>query len=413
MNGLLVIPTRNRPDLAIGALRSVRKSSVETAVVVSDNSDASQAELKDACSAEGATYVRPPGVLAMPDHWEWALREGRRVVPDATHVTFLTDRMLLKRGALDRLFALAEREPTSLISWSHDKIGDGGTVVMLYQEEGTRRVYWMDTGHLIRLASRAVLPQCLPRMMNSLAPVEVVDRVHARFGRVFGSVSPDYLFAFRALDTCDRILFLDEPLMAHRAQSRSNGESYALGLGAEAETDFAEHLREQGLVMNHATPLPEIRSIVNAMLNEYCVVRGEVADDGRFPPLDLPSYARALRSDIESIRSPAIREDMRRRLPHVDGPDPQPPDVLRTRVRGAIHRLSARPRPARAFRELQRLGLRPTAGPWSRFGSVEEAMTFLEEAPRPAPSWPYHLHTVLDDAAVVELASPRCCGRRG
>jgi hypothetical protein len=406
MLALFIIPTRNRADLAIEALESAFRSKVRPALVVSDNSDADQMSvvLENACVALGATYVRPPSVMAMPEHWEWALGQGLVAVPAATHVAFLTDRMLLKRGALDRLFALAESEPEFLISWSHDKIDDARRPVVLHQEEGTRRVYRIDSQHLINLAARSILPQCLPRMMNSLAPVSVVNGVRTRFSKVFGSVSPDYVFAFRALEVCDTILFLDQPLMAHRAQLHSNGESYARGRGAEAEMDFAEHLRSHGVAMNHATPMPEVRSIVNAMLNEYCVVLHEVGPKSRFPPLDMSSYIRALHHDIELIESPEAREYMRSQLP-VQEHTPVTSVPIRMRARRAIQQVSARPRLATLFRELQRRGLRPTAGPWTRFSCAEDAMRFLEDAPRPAPAWPYHMHDVLDGSAVIETPS--------
>jgi glycosyltransferase involved in cell wall biosynthesis len=103
----VVIPTRNRAELAINALRSVlAESSPAVHVVVSDNSTAlEEAEkLSRFCTELGADqvrYIRPPHPQGMSDHWQWALEQARGQ-SESTHFTYLTDRMVFRPGARHR-----------------------------------------------------------------------------------------------------------------------------------------------------------------------------------------------------------------------------------------------------------------------------------------------------------------------
>src|SRR5467141_2990458 len=105
---LIVIPTRNRSDLARNAIQSVfAQSDCEVDVLVSDNSTSSsqRGELSEFCqqlSNRRLRYVAPPEPLPMSEHWNWVMREALTLY-EASHVTFLTDRMMFKPGALNPL----------------------------------------------------------------------------------------------------------------------------------------------------------------------------------------------------------------------------------------------------------------------------------------------------------------------
>ncbi|HVF50650.1 MAG TPA: glycosyltransferase, partial [Pyrinomonadaceae bacterium] len=95
---VVVIPTRNRAGLAANAARSVlSRPDAGMRVLVSDNSTSEQeaSELARLCGEIGDSrlrLVRPPEPLAMSAHWNWAMRQALEY--DASHFTFLTDRML-------------------------------------------------------------------------------------------------------------------------------------------------------------------------------------------------------------------------------------------------------------------------------------------------------------------------------
>src|SRR3954469_3804894 len=113
-----LIPTRNRPDLAMNAVRSLKDQGVDIDLYVSDNS-AAEGALRAFCEAEGVTYLRPPAELSMPEHWDWALRQALERSP-ATHFTLHYDRKFSKPGHWDRIRALADRRPDQLIAFPVD-----------------------------------------------------------------------------------------------------------------------------------------------------------------------------------------------------------------------------------------------------------------------------------------------------
>src|SRR5687767_14195030 len=96
---VIVIPTRNRADLAQNAIKSVLdQSRCNPVVIVSDNSTiALEVEkLRTYCETLNdarVKYVRPHTPLPMPDHWEWALVQALAMT-DVSHLMYLTDRMV-------------------------------------------------------------------------------------------------------------------------------------------------------------------------------------------------------------------------------------------------------------------------------------------------------------------------------
>src|SRR5688572_106568 len=99
----IVIPTRNRAELAQNAIRSVlEQPSCKITVVVSDNSTIPSEvdRLKKFCNElddKRVKYVRPPKAMAMANHWEWALAQILQI-PNVSHVLYLTDRMIFRRN---------------------------------------------------------------------------------------------------------------------------------------------------------------------------------------------------------------------------------------------------------------------------------------------------------------------------
>src|SRR4051794_10821383 len=101
-NGVVVvIPTRNRADLAINAIRSVlTQPGCDVQVLVSDNSTTDEdagtlirfcEQLKD----ERLRYIRPPESMSMSVHWEWAMQQALHLY-SANHFSYLTDRMIFR-----------------------------------------------------------------------------------------------------------------------------------------------------------------------------------------------------------------------------------------------------------------------------------------------------------------------------
>jgi Glycosyl transferase family 2 len=308
---IVVVPSRNRPDTAAAAVRSVlgrAGSGVE--VLVSDNSTdpGARARLEAFCAGlarEPVRYVRPPEPLPMPPHWSWALEQALEG-SGASHVTYLTDRMVFKPDALAAVLSVVGEHPDRVVSYSHDTVDDRRLPAALHPYPWTGRLFEVDATHLLYLSSRGVIRPPLPRMMNCVVPREVLGQVRERFGGVFESISPDFCFTYRCLDLVDSIVYYDRTALIQHAMQRSQGASYSRGEDTRDRVDFATQLGETA--MNNAAPVPDFHTIRNAIFHEYCFVKAE-SRSGRFPEVDPRAYMGAILEDFSQLENPDLRDE--------------------------------------------------------------------------------------------------------
>ena len=314
---VIVIPTRNRADLVRNAINSVfAQSDCAVDVLVSDNSTSTKhhTELSQHC-LESANrrlrYVVPPEPLPMSPHWDWAVGQALSLY-DASHVTFLTDRMMFKPEALKPLLEIAAAYPGMLLSYMHDMVDDFTSPVVVRQYTWTGNLYEVPSTRLLELSAQSVMyDSSVPRMLNCLAPRTVPEAIRRRFGNFFDSISPDWDFAYRALEVEDSILFHDKAALVHYAQRRSNGQSTHRGVVNEAQTQFISDLK--GAQSNMAAPFPEILTVWNSIISEYCRIK-EITRSAKFPEVDLDNYRRALALGVAEILDPKRQDKMRRLL---------------------------------------------------------------------------------------------------
>jgi len=304
---LVVVPTRNRAQLARAAIASVLGQHVAVHLLVSDNSTepAETEDLHRFCAGLDqavVTYVRPGELLAMSAHWDWALQRGLEL-GDFTHVTYLTDRMVFRDDALAEIVRMAGLFSSDVISYNHDRVDDSRRPVALEQRDWTGKLFAIPSVQLLRLTARAIIPPCLPRMLNAIVPVDVLADVRRRFGTVFDSVSPDYAFAYRVLSLRDRILYYDAPALIHYALDRSNGATYSRGIPSRDRVDFMANLGSA--VLNGAAPVPGFHNATNGIFSEYEVTRA-AAEPGRFPQIDRFQYLGMMDWDSRQLVEPEL-----------------------------------------------------------------------------------------------------------
>ncbi|MEA2827456.1 MAG: hypothetical protein QOG43_1895 [Actinomycetota bacterium] len=301
----IVVPTRNRADLAIRAVESVlaqRTPAIE--IVVSDNSsDPVERDRLAAGLPAGVAILTPPGDLAMTDHWNWALDRAEELLRP-THVTFLTDRMVYKRGVLAPLVRQVALRPESLLVFNHDGVLDDRRPVHVDLEPCSWRVSTISSQlFLDEVATGRAWQWITPRMLNSVAPVALLHTLRQSFGTVFGSVAPDFSFGFRVAATIDQFHAWDAPLLVHYALPRSNGHSQQTGASSADGEDFKRRLNE----FRNATPFPDVHTLSTAMFHEYAVV-GKECGSPKFRPLHPDVVARAIRRDAKLL----VSDDTRR-----------------------------------------------------------------------------------------------------
>ncbi len=307
----VVIPTRNRASLAMCAIRSVLEQSAERLqILVSDNSTInSEAQaLSQFCrnlTDKRVHYIVPKEQMPMTQHWDWAVSRAFEI-SESSHVTFLTDRMLFKKEQLTEAIEIVRQYPDKILCYNIDTVVDNESPVRVIQAPWTGNVFEVNSDQLLFLVSRATLHNCLPRMLNSVVPHASLEKIRVQFGNVFDSISPDFSFCFRVLDTFDSILFFDKTILLQHGLYRSNGESGALGRKTDDFLDFIAELG--GKPMNFAAPIPEIMTVFNAICHEYCVLK-EQAKSKTFQDIDKRAYLNFLANEIRRIEDPSVRRE--------------------------------------------------------------------------------------------------------
>lgn len=304
---IVLIPTCNRSDLVQRSIRSALRqtSPALLKIVVSDNSS----EPEEAEAVRGAVqsisdarleYIRPEAPLNMGDHWEWAIWHViERFSP--THLMLLTDRMVFRGQAVEEMSCVADRHPDRVISSMHDRINDFTSPVILDRKIYSATVVRVEASRLLELSARSVFHQSLPLLMNSITPVNVFRRVKAAFGTCCRAVSPDYGFAYRYLATHPDLLFYDKAFTIHAGQARSNGASAARGVLSKDAVRFRAESR-----LVHA-PYPEIFTLGNSMMEEYCRSKN-TPQASWFPPVEPRRYLKMLCSDALAMDDHATRD---------------------------------------------------------------------------------------------------------
>ena len=399
---VVVIPTRNRAQLAMNAIRSVVDQPVENVeIMVSDNSTSQhdRHELESFCAKlTGARvrYVRPPESLAMPAHWEWAINQALEGY-NASHFLYLTDRMMFRKGALKEVLDLAVLYPDKIISYNHDRICDDSRPIRLEQYAATAKLLEVDTLRLSWLVSQAILHHGLPRMLNCIVPRQVFERMRGVFGSVFSSIAPDFNFCYRCLDVEQSILFFDKSPLFHYALNRSNGASVTRGEMTADNADFTANLPVDDSMRNYATPIPQLNTAVNAVFNEYLIHKQETSSP-RFFDLDFQKYLGAIAVELMEVRDPQLRNEMHavlvehgyREAGNGLPASARPSWLRRARLGSVVNKLKrvtkkavsgARTRPAWSFLA-RRIGITPPGEVGFEFGKLEEAIDYARNISR-------------------------------
>lgn len=339
----VVIPTRDRSALAARAARSALSQLPPSwSVLVSDNSSRPEerAALTELLEAEPLSLACTAESLPMSAHWEWALQRALRDL-NPTHIVILTDRMVFRPGALRRIEAVVRRFGNEIVAWKHDRVDDADpNRVRLNLHPATEGLY--------RVASQALLDHSatsepflwtLPRVLNSVVPVELLQALSSRAGHVFSSLAPDCYFGYWALALVDSFLALDAPPMIHYGLRRSTG--YAIVSGRQPR-DSAEFQRSNGDRIRLDTPFPDVLTLRNIMLHEYCTVR-RVSASEKFRPVEAEALLPMLLRDIADIEDPWVRRDLLMRLGQPAPSDTGPDQASTVSARlGALRRRPAR-----------------------------------------------------------------------
>lgn len=314
---LIVIPTRNRVYLAINAINSVlNQKNCNFELIVSDNSTEQNEvdTLSEYCQNiedKRLHYIRPPEPLSMTEHWNWVMEKGLQNSL-ISHVTFLTDRMLFLNDSLSELQNILSKFEKEVISFCTDKVKDSQTPLVLWQMKWTGKLYEVNSSTLIKYFSNTeIIYHPIPRMLNCVVSVDLLKKIHRKFGNYFASVSPDFNFAFRVLDLFDSTYFYDKPLLIQYGIERSNGMNIIRGVLNKEAKDFLKNLDTRSVNFN--TPVDDICIVPNVILHEYYEVQ-KTSQSGKFPSINNEKYFISLVDNVYNYSNLEVKKKMLEKL---------------------------------------------------------------------------------------------------
>ncbi len=198
----------------------------------------------------------------------------------------------LKPHALAQLSTVMAEHPSSVISYDADEVSDRSAPVALSQVSTSGALVRVPAARLLYLCSQLVVVRPIPRMLNCLVPVALLDQLAAVHGTVFDSMAPDFTFCYRLLRLVDHIFFLDESLYTMYGTARSNGASTHAGIVTADGRDYLRRAAESG-GLSAGTSLLPVTATYAVIAQEY--VRAAVGPHGTvMPALSESAYLRAV-----------------------------------------------------------------------------------------------------------------------
>lgn len=308
---IIVIPTRNRVDLALNAIDSVlSQKNCEIELVVSDNSTESDQinTLKNFCDSSNdsrLSYIRPPEPLPMTKHWNWIIKQVLENY-DFSHITYLTDRMIFKPGALSDLCDISQKHPERITAYGYDSIDDNELPVAVRQTKVTERLLEISSSYNIeRFLDLNLIPP-LPTMLNSVIHKNLLVKMKESYGQIFEGISPDFNFCFKCLDMVSSTLFYDKNLLVAYGLARSNGNNFNVKNPPKDVTDFKKNISADDIFIE--TPLSSVTLISDILLNEYFAVKNKAKSD-RFIEIEEKKYLERLFRDAIYCQNPAFKQE--------------------------------------------------------------------------------------------------------
>lgn len=375
-----VIPTRNRSEIAIRAVRSLLDQDCAIDVFLSDNSTSPDRLRTFSRTEPRVHYLRPDRELPMAEHWDWALRQAM-ARSQASHFTVHYDRKYSKPGHWGGVAALAAQWPGRLITYPIDMIVDEPPPLRLWQASWTGKAFIVQTAWVARLAASGRVQDAghaIPVLSNCIVPREILESIIDRFGDACVSIGCDSCFSARFLALCDDYLHYDRALAVSCAPHRSAGLGFLSGGGR----DFGDFRKMWGdRPWLDASPVAGVNLGQNMYLHEYELVRRMTGD--RLPPLDRKGCLDHLGEALIWVRDEEQRAAYCKTLEE-HGWTGKPPPVLR---RSLMAMLSDR---LAAFR-IRYFGFVPQPLSGSVFPDDEVALLHALSHPLPSETTHHHL----------------------
>ena len=313
---LIVIPTRNRADLAVNAINSViNQKNCNFEILVSDNSTEEReistlAAFCEKLETNRVKYIRPPHPMAMTEHWDWAMSRALDL-SDFSHVTYLTDRTVFLENSLGELQKIVSLYPDKIVSYNFDSIDDSNQPLLLIQKKWTGKLFEINSLFILEIYAKMRGVQALPKMLNCIASRDFIRKSHQLYGYYFASVAPDYNFGFRCLEMNDSIFYYDKSLYVSYGMQKSNGLNVLRGTFQKESTDFMKNLNSTEVCFE--SPVKFIGIIPNIVMHEYYFAKN-AAGSTKFPEMSKADYFMILAEQTFAYGNTEMKREMLEKL---------------------------------------------------------------------------------------------------
>jgi hypothetical protein len=296
----ILLPTRNRPAMAVVAVRcALDAAGVDDEVVVADNGDAPLALDRD---DHRLRVLRADRVHAMPDNWERVIRDAR-----GENILVISDKHRLVPGSIECLFSARDR-PDDVVTYASamfvqnvpsadveraDTLASaaGG----LNYVTGPRRAHRRSSKEMLADWYRTMRYRPdRPMLYTSIIPRRIVDDVVRRHGRFLHGMAPDVASSFQILAETESYVETDVTAVVGHLPSWdprwSNGAS--MSSGGLLASGF---LREFG-----SSPLGALPPLTTSVVYQTLLVCARLRP-GSAPsePRMLEEFAREAAAEVE------------------------------------------------------------------------------------------------------------------
>ncbi len=220
----ITLGTKNRPDLLRETMRSVMLQDFKDfEFIVSDNmnDERTKKTIDEFSHDPRVRYFRTDRELNIPDHWEFMTRKAQ-----GDYVLVLTDRVLLRAGALGRIASvIKEYAPQGIKAYSwNQEFFDGKDHSLRSVARSSGEVLLCRSEELLEKYARlGIIDSRFPQLPNACYDRQLGELIRARHGRLIFPTAPDLSTDFLMLLYTDRVVSIQEPLLVSQTAANSNG----------------------------------------------------------------------------------------------------------------------------------------------------------------------------------------------
>tara|TARA_B110000003_G_scaffold256930_1_gene274841 strand:+ start:27428 stop:28609 length:1182 start_codon:yes stop_codon:yes gene_type:complete len=234
----IVLPTKDRPSLLKPLIESVLAQDFEDfELIIYDNSDSNKIqELLKKFQDDRIKKIRTGG-LNMADNWDQAIS-----LASGKYMLLFSDKILLKKGALNFLATYLERSRAECVTWGIDICCDSEMV--FFEDKLNTDAYLISSRELIKkiLLSDYASYDHAPFHCNSCISVDLLEKIRSKYGRISHQLNPDYTLSYQVTLLLKDIHRLNKSLVILRQHDLETG--YGNGFSFVKKTEAAEKFME-------------------------------------------------------------------------------------------------------------------------------------------------------------------------